>query len=82
MLEALLRFTQKGLLSDWYRVVGPGCTVRESCTRLKQISFRGNAESNHEGVARSAPLRAGIENHEGEAENEWEYLIERIPRDD
>jgi hypothetical protein len=30
----------------------------------------------------SAPLRAGIKNHEGEAENEREYPIERIPRDD
>jgi hypothetical protein len=63
---------------------GPGCAVRESCTRLKPIIFHfgETQKAITKGVARSAPLRAGIENHEGEAENEWEYPIERIPRDD
>lgn len=46
------------------------------------VHFGETRKAITKGVARSAPLRAGIENREGEAENEREYLIERIPRDD
>ncbi len=52
------------------------------CNLQDRFHFAETRKAITKGVVRLAPLRAGIENREGEAENEGEYPIERIPRDD
>ena len=56
--------------------------LRQLCALEADFISEKRRKAITKGVVRLAPLRAGIENREGEAENEGEYPIERIPRDD